>query len=88
MKYYKTNDTWTNFFSFVTSRLNNIDKDSISFLRKNSDDKQDIFIATQNQLALKLLAEKYVLTECKSPYNVFDNDWAFTGNHELFEMTL
>ena len=87
MKYYKTKDTGTSFFSFVTSRLDNIDKNSIGFLRKNVDTEQDIFIATQNQQAMKLLSERYILTECDSPYNILENDWAFAGNHKLFETT-
>ena len=88
MTYYKVHDTWENFFNFIKQRLEKIDKDKISFMYKTTRNAQDIYIASLDDSALKIIKGQYDLTLCEQPDNFIKNDWAYTGNQNLFDLKL
>ncbi|WKZ58836.1 MAG: hypothetical protein QY309_13265 [Cyclobacteriaceae bacterium] len=85
MQYYQTQSKWNDFFEYVKNELYNIDKQSIGFLHEQSDNEQNIFIATNDKKAIEILSRKFKLKSCNNPFNLLDKkDWAFTGNKDLF----
>lgn len=88
MTYYKVHDTWENFFNFIKQRLEKIDKDKIGFLYRTKENSQNIYITSLDDNALDIIRTQYNLTQCEQPANFLDNNWGYTGNHNLFDLKL
>ncbi len=65
------------------------DRHKVSILYKAVEEKQIIYISTEDEMIKEVISEKFEMTPCSSPYEMYkgnESDWMIRGNASLIQI--
>ncbi len=89
MEHFKIFTSFEEFFPHLKSGIKPIDRHKVSILYKAIEGKQEIFISTEDEKIKEVISEKFEMTPCKSPSELYKNnkeEWMVRGNASLMQI--
>ena len=86
MEYFAIRASFQDFFPYLKSKMEPMDRHKLCLMYKDTEGKQDIYFATETPELKKIIASKYNMEPCGQPkqvYNDHPDQWMFRGNQAL-----
>lgn len=86
MEYFRIRAAFGEFFPYLKSRMEPMDRHKICIMHKDLEGPQDIFIATEVTELKKIIMDKYPSEATEKPLDAYNEDpgaWMFRGNQGL-----
>lgn len=86
MDYFKINAAFGEFFRYLKSKMEPMDRQKICIMHQDVEGPQDIYIATEEEELKKIITGKYPVQPTEKPLDVCNDNpdvWMFRGNQSL-----
>jgi len=86
MKYYHIKAVFQEFFSYLKSNMQPMDRHKLCIMHQDTENIQDIYIATESQELIDIIGSRYTVQTCDRPQEEYDKEpgnWMFRGNQSL-----
>jgi hypothetical protein len=88
MECYKTTAKWDEFYDFIRKTFRPDNQHKIGFMRRPTNEEQDIYIKSTDKSMLAVISDAYTLIPSEQPSNFIDSNWRYAANKDLFEAKL
>jgi hypothetical protein len=86
MEYFKINTVFGEFFPYLKSNMEPMERKKLCIMHQDTEKEQDIYIATEEEKFKKILTDKYQVQTVGKPTEAYNENpaaWMFRGNREL-----
>ncbi|MBU2649919.1 MAG: hypothetical protein KKA81_03215 [Bacteroidetes bacterium] len=86
MKFFHIKAVFQEFFPYLKSNMQPMDRHKLCIMHRETEEVQDIYIATESQELIDIIGSRYTMQACDQPREEYGKDqgnWMFRGNQSL-----